>query len=218
MSSAVHDAARSAHPEAAGSRSQAKDRALRLVRPAAMLLGGLAIAFTATLHERLAVDSGLIASVLMALAIGLILQWIADRGAARPLSLLGALWALGCAAFMFTQMLAWGSAEASVTGGEVVSFGVVTAVWAVGAGLLEFLGLAFGVSGRADAVLLGVLSFALALVLMLVVRDPVAIVGFFGGYCVVGGIFLGISVFDRQTTANAPDDGTAHNDVARDAS
>lgn len=200
MTSAVGDAARSANHERRAPRAESSSRAalgLRVALPLAFLIGGIAIAFTATFHESVMFDAGLIGGVLVAAALGQMLLWAAERGTPRAVTLVCAMWSavLAVAIISLGQLgLAW-------------VIGSLTAVWALGSGVLSFLRMTFRRGRGIDALVLGVLGLGLALVLMLVLNDPVAIIGFFGAYCVMAGVYLGIAAFDRRPSMEQPRGG-----------
>lgn len=192
MSAAVSSAAESTTPNAAVSRS------VRLVRVIVLLLAGMAIAFSATMHEQLGFDLGITSAALGAIAVAHLIEWFARRSTSRsslPL-LLG--------------IVAVAAAVAIPLSSSAIGFAVLIAAWSLVSALLEFIGAAVQPGSRQDSTLLGGAGVLLALLALLVREDPVAVLGFFGAYAVIAGVFLGISAFDtrahdgrRSTSASA---------------
>ena len=177
MSDAVDMTGRPTTPNASAGRG------IRLLRAAVLFVAGLGIAFTATMHARLSFDIGVTTAVLGVLGIVHLAAWFSSRASAIPL-LLGVVAIVAAILVPFTS--------------SAVGFAVVVAAWSLASALLEFVGAA--AVQRSDATLLGALGVLLSILVLLVREDPVAVLGFFGGYAVIAGVFLGISAFD----ANAP--------------
>lgn len=186
MSAAVSTTARSTNPETP------LPRTVRLVRVVALLLGGFAITFTATLHERLGFDLAIAAVLVAAVGVALLLEWFARRGtsSAGVVPLLAAV-------------ASFAAAVALPFAGSAIAFAVILAAWALVSALLEFVGAAVRPGTRQDSTLLGGLGVLLALLALLFREDPVAVIGFLGAYAVIAGVFLGISAFDIRRGANA---------------
>ncbi|SDQ11108.1 hypothetical protein [Leucobacter chromiiresistens] len=190
MPAAVSTTAGSTTPETPVSRP------IKLVRVAVLLLSGIAIAFSATLHEQLSFDLGMAALTIGAVGIAHLVEWWSLRSSGgNPLPLL--LGAVSLAA-------ALGLALADT----VIVFALVVAGWALLSALLEFVGMAVRPGSRQDAVFLGATGMLLALLVILVRTDEVAVLGFLGAYAVLAGVFLGISAFDTRR-AHAPSDGAS---------
>ena len=160
-------------------------RAVRLVRVGVLAVVGIVIAFSATMHEQLGFDVAVAAVAVGAVGIAHVIEWISIRasgGNAVPL-LLGVI---GIAA-------AVGLAFASTT----IGFAIVIAAWALASALLEFIGAATRPGTRQDATLLGALGVLLAILVLFVREDQVAILGFLGTYAIIAAVFLGIAAFDH---------------------
>lgn len=159
-------------------------RPVRLIRVGVLFIAGIVIAFSATMHEQLGFDTAVAAGALGALGIAHLIEWVSLRAVGgNPVPLL-----LGIAAVI--------AAVVVPLTGSVIGFAVVIAAWALVSALLEFLGMTMRPGTRQDATLLGALGVLLALLVLLVREDQVAILGFFGAYAVVAAVFLGISAFD----------------------
>lgn len=197
MAAAVSSPASSPRP------SVQPPRGVRLTRAAVLFLGGMAIAFSATLHEQLSFDSGVSAAILLTLALAHAVEWCSapPRSPGRgPATILIALAAIAAAVALFFV-------ESPAT------FAVTLAAWALMSGVLEFVGSALQSRARQDALFMGGLGILLAILLLLVREDQVAALGFLGAYAVIGGVFLGIAAFDTKA-ARAETADTARADAA----
>ena len=178
-------------PTASPPENTLPSRAVRLIRVGVLCIAGIVIAFSATLHEQLGFDTTVAAIAIGAIGVAHLIEWISLRASGgNPVPLL-----LGIAALAAAVVL-------PLTG-SVLGFAVTVAAWALVSALLEFLGMTTRPGTRQDATLLGALGVLLALLVLLVREDQVAILGFFGAYAIFAGVFLGISAFDsgRATAA-----------------
>lgn len=165
-------------------------RSVRLIRVAVLVVAGIVIAFSATMHEQLGFDTAVAAVAIGAVGIAHGVEWVSLRASGgSPVALL-----LGIAAVISAVVLPLTS--------SVIGFAVVVAAWALVSALLEFLGMVTRPGTRQDAALLGALGVLLALLVLLVREDQVAILGFFGAYAIFAGVFLGISAFDAARPAH----------------
>lgn len=178
MSAAASTSARSTVPEATPT------RAIRLVRVAVLLVAGIAIAFSPQLHEQLGFDRGIAAAALGALGIAHLIEWGSLSSSNRtPVALL-----LGIAAVASALALPFTT--------SVLAFAIIVAAWALASALLEFIGAAVRPGSRQDATLVGAFGVLLSLFVLMSREDQVAVLGFFGAYLLLAGVFLGISAFD----------------------
>lgn len=165
-------------------------RAPKLTVGIVMFLAGLAITFTGQLHLQVGFVQGLAVITLAALTLAYAYAWWLKRRFGGDLvSLLLAL-------------ASFGSAIAALGTRSTAGLAMVIAVWALISGLLEFVGAV--TVARQDATIMGGLGLLLSIAVLLVHRDPVAVIGFFGAYVLIGGVFLSIAAFDaRAATARA---------------
>lgn len=178
MAAAVTPAKPAATPEAG------LTRPVRLVRVIVLLLGGVAITFSATLHEHLGFDLALATCAIAGIGLAHLIEWFAGRTiGAGPVAMLLALASFGAAFALPFQ-------------GSAIGFAVVVAAWALICALLEYIGSTVRPGTRPDAVLIGAAGILLALLAILMREDEVAVVGLLGAYAVIAGVFLGISAFD----------------------
>ena len=70
-----------------------------------------------------------------------------------------------------------------------------------------------GSQARGVAVPSALLSGALALLVLVFRDDLIAVIGFFGAYAIVRGVFLGISAFDTRGSAVGPDETVPGDDA-----
>lgn len=165
------------------------------LRPAILVLAGLAVTFTATLHHLLDFDRVMVGLSLVALGAAHLAEW---RSAAvrSPIPLL-----LGAVALAAALLQLFASTP--------TVFALILAGWALVSGLCELLGAMLGFSSRVDSVFLGALGVVLATLILLVLADPIASVGFFGAYAMMAGVYTAISAIDasakrgRAATADA---------------
>lgn len=195
--------------QTAGSARRSVDPALlpprwvQAVRSIVLVAVGLLITFTATFHEQFGFDLAVVVGALVALGGVHILESWHRRGRGRGGSAIAL--ALGAVSIIAAVALA-------VLGTEI-AFAVTIAAWALGSALLEFMGMVITPGSRQDAPLVGATGVLLALAVLLARADLVAVIGFFGAYAVIAGVFLGIAAFDTRRTSEAEDAtlGTAAN-------
>ncbi len=197
MSAVASSSAQSVAPEIAPS------RAVRLLRVGVLLVAGLVIAFSATLHEQLGFDLGVASAALGAIGIAHFVEWFTLRAPARTVVPL----LLGVVGVVAALLLPFSSAP--------IAFAVIVAAWALASALLEFIGAAVRPGSRQDSALLGGAGVLLALLVLLFRDDQVAILGFFGAYALLTGVFLGISAFDTRRAAGAAGDAAGASPAAR---
>lgn len=166
-------------------------RTAQLLRTAALLLAGIFIAFTAVYHELLAFDAIVLFWALLLLGIVTCVEYWVLRGTPES-------WWIAARA-----VVAFGASGALTAVTDSLGVALVLATWAVLTGVVTSLRLARKVQPRKVALPSLLLSFALAAAVLLVRHDPVAIIGFFGSYAVVRGVFLGIAAFDPRSNAEA---------------
>jgi len=166
-------------------------RTARLLRSAALLLAGFAVAFTAVLHEQLSFDRWLLVASLAFIGAVTLVEYRALR------SSLESWWVAARA------VIAFAAAGSLIAAGSSAAIALVLALWAVLTAVITLMRLARGAQPRAVALPSAALSIALAVVTLLVRDDPVAVIGFFGAYAVIRGVFLGISAFDARGAATS---------------
>ena len=167
-------------------------RWVRLLRVIVLMLSGLFIAFTAALHEDFNFDFLVTAFALGAIGVVHVVEWFARSGSARTVIPL----LLGIIALAATALLP--------VSGTVLGYAVVLAAWALISGLLEFVGMVVRPGSRQDGAIVGGAGVLLALAVLLFRTDIVAILGFFGAYTIIAGVFLGIAAFDAKRGQTAP--------------
>lgn len=178
-------------PAVAASQNPLPSRSVRLVRVSVLAVVGIVVAFSAPLHQQLAFDVAIAAVAIAALGVAHAAEWISMRASGgSPIPLLLSTVALAAAATL----------AFSVT--TALAFAITIAAWALASALLEFIGAATRPGTRQDATLLGGLGVLLALLVLVVREDQVAILGFLGAYAIVAGVFLGISAFDTGRETN----------------
>lgn len=152
------------------------------------MLAGAAIAFTATLHDTL-FSQTLFAVSVLAVAVGeLIVSVLVATG--RKVS-----------ALTITQAIISLAAGVSIalTGRNFDYFVLIVTLWAAATALSE-VWFSWKASRRSPALeirVIGVFSGLLAILLIVVPSTPTSVIGLYGGYCFVVGVYLAIAAFDR---------------------
>lgn len=157
-----------------------------LLRAGALLVVGLVITFSATLHENFAFDVGVIASGLALLGVVHLVEWSQRRGkTGAPIALILGIVSLVAAVLVFAQT-------------TELALAIIIASWSLVCALLEFLGMTITPGSRHDAVIIGAIGMLLAVLVLVFRNDAVAVIGFFGGYAIIAGVFLAIAGFDTR--------------------
>jgi hypothetical protein len=181
----------------ASSQTPLPPRSVRLIRVAVLALAGVVIAFSATLHEQLGFDVAVAAVSIAAVGVAHTIEWLSLRSSGgNPISLL-------------LSLVAFAAAGGLVLSSTSIGFAITIAAWALASALLEFIAAATRPGSRQDATLLGAVGVLLALLVLLVREDQVAILGFLGSYAVIAAVFLGISAFDHGQVTTDRFDGSA---------
>lgn len=163
------------------------------LRAAVLVAAGCAIAFTAPLHEDVAFNRVVFVALCAALVMLSGFQFARarrdDSGSQMSPAALGIL-----------ALLA-GILAATFSG--AATFALVLTLWAAATALVEiWTGLR---AGNRDTVTTGVLAGLLAIMLLLVGGDVVAVIGFLGAYCFIAAVYLAIAAFDfSPATGTAP--------------
>lgn len=165
-------------------------RTARLLRSGALLLTGLGIAFTAPLHEQLEFDR-------WAIFVGLLIIGCVTFVEYRVLRFTLESWWIAARA-----IIAFAAVGALLAVSDSVGIALVVAAWAALTAVVTILRLVRGAQPKQVAIPSALLSVALAVISLLVMGDAVALIGFFGAYAVIRGVFLGISAFDGGAAAH----------------
>lgn len=173
----------------------------RLLRSAVLIGTGLLITFSAAFHEQFGFDRAVVAAALAAIAVAHLIEGAQRRASGGA----AVAFALGAVSLLAAALL--------MTVASQIAFAVVIAAWALASALLEFVGTTVLPGSRQDAPLIGGVGLLLALTVLLTRGDLVAVIGFFGAYAVIAGVFLGIAAFDTRRATEAEDvaQGTAVN-------
>lgn len=162
----------------------------RVLRAVVLVAIGAVITFSATLHSQLTFDVAMISSGLALIGTSHLIEWNQRRGkAGAPIALILGITSLVFAVLVFLLR-------------DAFALAMLVAAWALVSALLEFVGMAVVPGSREDAPLIGGFGVLLSLFVLLSRDDVVAVIGFFGGYAVLAGVFLGIAAFDIRRGAN----------------
>lgn len=162
-----------------------------LIRAATLFALGVFVAFTATSHEELEFDvtTMIFAFALIAL-VTFIEYWVLRNTAESWWIAARAVIAVAAAGSLF-----------AVT--DSASFALVIALWALITAIITAMRLARKVQPAGVAIPSLSLSLLLAASVLVVRDDPVAIIGLFGAYALLRGVFLGIAAFDARHPQDA---------------
>ena len=168
-------------------------RSAQLIRAGVLALVGVAIAFTAPLHEQLSFDRSMLATGLALIGAATVVEYFALRGTTES------WWIVGRATVAFA------AAGSLIAVGDTPTLALVIAVWAGLTAAITSMRMMRGAQPKKIALPSLLLSILLMLAVLFTREDPVAVIGFFGAYAMIRGVFLGISAFDpRPTTATEP--------------
>lgn len=180
MASEANQATPSTTPELLAPRS------VQLFRAAVLFVAGIVIAFTAPLHTDVGFDIWLIAATLTLIAVATFLEYYAMRGTLES-------WWIAA-----RSIIALGAAGALIVIADSLTMALVVAIWAGLTAVITVMRLARGAQPRRIALPSLLLSLALAIAVLIFRNDPVAVIGFFGAYAVIRGVFLAIAAFDSS--------------------
>lgn len=174
----------------------------RILRASVLLALGLAILFSATLHGNAAFDVAIASSGLAVMGVVHLIEWTQRRGqGGANIALL-----LGIVAIVFAVLV--------IAVRAPLALPVGIAAWALVSALLEFVGMVVSPGTRQDAPIIGAVGILLSIVVLLSRDDVVAVIGFFGGYAIVAGVFLGIAAFDTRRVRDAMSNPTTQTPAA----
>lgn len=166
-------------------------RAAQFARAGVLIAVGVAIAFTAPLHRELDFDLVVLVAGLTLIGAATLFEYYSMRGTTES-------WWIAARA-----VVAIAAAGSLLAVSDSTSMALVIALWAALTALITLMRLARGVQTMKVAVPSLLLSVALALTAFLARQDPVAVIGFFGAYAIIRGVFLGITAFDHRPAINA---------------
>lgn len=163
-------------------------RNVQLVRAVTLFVIGLFITFTATLHEQVRFDISVLIAALSLLGIVTLIEYWVLRGTTASLWL------------AVRAIIAFAAAGSLFVTSDSAGMALVLAVWAMLTALITALRLV----RKAQPAKIAVPSFTLSLILGIAVvimrNDPVAVIGLFGAYALLRGVFLGITAFEANAT------------------
>lgn len=166
-------------------------RAAQLVRAAVLVVVGVVIAFTAPLHRELGFDLWVLGGGLALIGAATLLEYFALRGTSES-------WWIAARA-----VVALAAAGSLLAVSDSLTMALVLALWAALTAVITIMRLARGVQPMKVAVPSLLLSAALAVLALLFRDDAVALIGFFGAYAIIRGVFLGIAAFDPRPATDA---------------
>lgn len=158
------------------------------MRAALLVLAGAAITFTATLHDT-AFSQLLFAVSVLVVALGELITGlgVAPRGRVSTLT-------------VAQTVLAAGAAGATLlTSNNFGFFTLTVTLWAAATAIIEvwFSWKATRRSPGREIRVVGVITGLLAVLLVVIPSTPTSVIGLYGGYCFVVGVYVAIAAFDR---------------------
>lgn len=163
-------------------------------RAALLILSGAAIAFTATLHDTL-FSQTLFAISVLAVALGELIVGL-SVAARRRVSALTVTQAI-------LAILAAGSAV--LVSNNLGLFALTVTLWAAVTALVEvwYSWSAARRSPGREIRIVGIMTGLLAVLLVVVPSSPASVIGLYGGYCFVAGVYMAIAAADRASETEA---------------
>lgn len=165
------------------------------VHSSILLIAGVAIAFTATLHDTV-FSQVLFAVAILAAAIAEITLGLVTKKGLAPVTLLRTAVALVSAVILFATLDNFAVFELTVTLWAAVT--AIIGVWFT----WKVSDDAYAREIRNTAIMAGLL----AVLVVVIPGSPASVIGLYGGYCFVVGVYLAIAAFDsaksskRETT------------------
>ncbi len=175
-------------------------RTARVTRAATLFVVGIAIAFTAPLHESFTFNRWVLLVAFALLGLATLFEYFAQRkNRAHGFTSIRAL-------LMFI------AAIAVLLSNDSLGLTIVVAAWAVANAIVLFATAIHTRATRGQALPAALLGLVLAVAVVIFRNDPVGVIGFFGMYAFISGVFLGITAFDtRVERGTAPSTATPGN-------
>ena len=165
-------------------------RAAQLVRAGVLVVVGVVIAFTAPLHRELGFDLWVLGGGLALIGAATLLEYFALRGTSES-------WWIAARA-----VVAFAAAGSLLAVSDSFTMALVVALWAALTAVITGMRLVRKTQPAKVAVPSLLLSTGLAVSVLLFRDDAVAVIGFFGAYALIRGVFLGIAAFDPRPMAD----------------
>lgn len=153
-----------------------------------LLLTGFAVTFTQNFHELLGFNSWIVA--IFGVVYGLVMLFTPESSPGRRRT--------GATVTFAGVSIAVGAAAPFMP--STAALAMLLLVWASVATLSIVW--RWVQARERDTLLLGIFAALLAVVLAFGARDLPAVMGFFAGYCIIAGVFLGIAAFDRSASSD----------------
>lgn len=174
-------------------------RAAQLIRAGVLVAVGIVIAFTAPLHREVDFDRLVIGASLTLIGVATLIEYRSMLGTAEA-------WWIAARA-----VVAFAAAGSMIAAVDSLSLALVVVLWAVLTGVITLMRLVRKVQPPRVALPSMILSVALAVTALVAREDPVAVIGFFGAYAIVRGVFLAIAALDTahpvaDTALSGPQD------------
>jgi uncharacterized membrane protein HdeD (DUF308 family) len=165
-------------------------RAAQVIRAVVLVAVGVAIAFSAPLHSQLSFDLWVLGGGLALIGAATLLEYLALRGSSES-------WWIAARA-----VVAFAAAGSLLAVSDSFTMALVVALWAALTAVITGMRLVRKTQPAKVAVPSLLLSAGLAVSVLLFRDDAVAVIGFFGAYALIRGVFLGIAAFDPRPMAD----------------
>ena len=165
-------------------------RAAQVIRAVVLVAVGVAIAFSAPLHSQLSFDLWVLGGGLALIGAATLLEYLALRGSSES-------WWIAARA-----VVAFAAAGSLLAVSDSFTMALVVALWAALTAVITGMSLVRKTQPAKVAVPSLLLSAGLAVSVLLFRDDAVAVIGFFGAYALIRGVFLGIAAFDPRPMAD----------------
>jgi len=163
-----------------------QQRNVSLIRAGVLIVVGVAIAFTATSHENLEVNRWMFGVAFLLIGVATLIEFTVKRSEPYAWTV-----ATRAAVAVVAGMLALLAPDHLFIAYTISGWGVLNGLLVISPGLTD-------ADRRKTLMPAAFLSLALAVLVFLNHSDSVAVIGFFGAYAVISGIFLAIAAFDPR--------------------
>lgn len=167
-------------------------RVAQLIRAGVLVVVGVIIAFTAPLHSDVDFDRLVIGFGLLGIGIATLIEYGAALRTAEA-------WWIAARA-----VVAFSAAGSLIAAADSLTLALVVVLWAALTAVITLMRLTRKVQPPRVALPSMILSIVLAVAAFITREDPVAVIGFFGAYAIIRGVFLAIAALDTATPAADP--------------
>lgn len=168
-------------------------RTAQLIRAGVLVLVGVVIAFSAPLHSDVYFDR-------LVLGVGLLLIGAATMNEYRSVRGSNESWWIAARA-----VVAFSAAGSMLAVTDSFSLALVVTTWAILTGAITVMRLVRHAQAPRVAMPSMVVSAVLAIAVLVTREDQIAVIGFFGAYAIIRGVFLAIAALDTTAISASPE-------------